>query len=92
MSGRTLGEPAFYAHALPEPPGFRKAADLPDGAIYHPDFGEFLLPYAAVRESATPEATLLAFLERTYAAAATTGDWNRTGLERPDYARIGGRS
>jgi len=41
-----------------------------------------VLPYDAVRESAEPERTLLAFVERTYAAAADLGKWDRAALER----------
>jgi hypothetical protein len=88
-AGLTLGEPAFYAYCYPEPPGFRDAVVLPSGAFYHPDFGEFLLPYDVMRRSARPDATLLAFFEGTYVAAATTGKWDRTALERPEFAQIG---
>ncbi len=43
--------------------------------------GEFLLPYDAVRLSPDPDATLLSFLESTYDAAATAGNWDRQALE-----------
>ena len=42
---------------------------------------EFILPYRAVRTAADPDATLLAFLQSTYEAAATTGNWDRATLE-----------
>jgi hypothetical protein len=43
---------------------------------------EWILPYDAVRQSPSPEATLTEFLESTYAAAATLGGWDRSALER----------
>ena len=46
------------------------------------EIGEFVLPYEAVRQSADPTATLLEFLESTYAAAADLGKWDRGALER----------
>ena len=40
--------------------------------------GEFVLPYEAVRTSPDPEATLMAFLDSTFEAAARLGDWDRS--------------
>jgi hypothetical protein len=40
------------------------------------------LPYDAVRRAENPDATLLEFLESTYAAAANLGKWDRPALER----------
>ena len=74
--------PAFYAYAYPEPPGFADAKVRPDGAFYSADLREFILPYARVRESATPDATLLEFLQSTYEAAADLARWDRAALER----------
>jgi hypothetical protein len=74
--------PAFYAYAYPPPPGFADAKVGPDGAFYSTDFGEFVLPYARVRESSTPDATLLEFFQSTYEAAANLGSWDRKALER----------
>ncbi len=75
-------EPAFYAYAAPEPPGFKTAAVRPGGAGYNAAFSEFILPYDAVRRSPSPSADLMAFLESTYSAGADLGHWNRTDLER----------
>ena len=72
----------FYAYARPEPPGFPKARIAPMFARYDEPMAEFLLPYEAVRTSADPEATLMAFLESTYGAAADLAGWDRTALER----------
>lgn len=73
--------PAFYAYAYPAPEGFAQAAVLPDEAEFHEGLGEFLLPYEAVRLSSEPEATLAAFLQSTYEAAARLGGWTRSELE-----------
>jgi hypothetical protein len=77
-----IGEPVFYAYAAPEPEGFKTAAIKPEGALYHPEFGEFFLPYERVRTAPSPAADLLAFLKSTYAAAADRAGWNRDELER----------
>ena len=73
---------AFYSYAYPEPPGFATAAVQPAGASYSQDLHEFILPYDAVRESASPDETLLQFLQTSYAAAAEAGQWDRRALER----------
>ena len=73
-------EAAFYSYAYPAPPGFRDAA-MPEGARFEAALGEFVLPYAIVREDADPDATLLAFLDATYEAAANAGGWDRASVE-----------
>jgi hypothetical protein len=75
-------EAAFYAYAAPEPAGFKAAAVKPAAAYYHQELSEFILPYEAVRTSASPTEDLRAFLRTTYDRAATLGGWNRTELER----------
>jgi hypothetical protein len=75
-------EPAFYAYAAPEPEGFSDASVEPAGAFYSKDFSEFILPYDAVRTSASPADALLAFLGSTYESGATLAGWNRPELER----------
>jgi hypothetical protein len=77
-----IGYPAFYAYAYPEPPGFANAQVGPEGAFYSADFREFILPYERVRESKTPDDTLLQFLQSTYEAAADLAKWDRPALER----------
>lgn len=77
-----LPMPLFYAYAYPEPPGFKGAAVRPAGAYYEASFGEFVLPYDAVRRAAAPDAVLLEFLQSTYEAAADLGRWNRQALEQ----------
>jgi hypothetical protein len=76
-------EPAFYAYAAPEPPGLKTASIQPDGAYYHSELSEFLLPYEAVRSAANPEAAIAAFIESTYSRAAALAGWDRAALERP---------
>jgi hypothetical protein len=89
--GGPVPYPAFYAYAVPEPPGFREAPALPAAASYHRDLGEFILPYAAVRSAERPEELLLAFLQSTYEAGADLGGWDRDALEvRRPRARSAG--
>lgn len=73
--------PAFYSYAYPTPPGFGEAAVAPDAAYFDKTLGEFVLPYDAVRRAPDPDATLMAFLESTYRAAADLGAWDRARLE-----------
>ena len=80
--GQGLGHPAFYSYAYPEPTGFATARVLPAAAAYSEEFGQFLLPYDAVRSAADPDAALLAFLQSVYEAAADGGGWKREELER----------
>jgi hypothetical protein len=83
--GQGLGVPAFYSYVYPEPDGYATARVRPDAAAYSEDFGQFLLPYDAVRTAADPDAALLDFLQSSYEAAADTAQWNRSELERaPD--------
>lgn len=75
-------EGVFYAYAYPEPAGYRTAPVEPDGARWDDDLAEFVLPYEFVRGAADPDAVLLAFLQSTYEAVATTATWDRDALER----------
>jgi hypothetical protein len=80
--GDGIEEPAFYCYAFPEPEGFSAAPVRPDAALYSQDLGQFILPYEVVRTSASPDATLLEFLQTTYEAAANLAEWDRASLER----------
>lgn len=73
---------AYYSYAYPEPAGFSRAAVKPSSAFYSAELREFILPYDSVRLSASPDDTLLTFLQSTYEAAADLGAWDRTALER----------
>jgi hypothetical protein len=85
--GGPVNEPAFYAYAAPEPPGLKTAGVGPAAAFYSQDLSEFILPYEAVRTSATPEADLQTFLHTTYDAAARLAAWDRDSLERAASAK-----
>jgi hypothetical protein len=74
--------PLFYSYAYPEPEGFPVANVRPVEAFYSPHLKEFILPYDAVREAASPDEALLAFAQSTYEAAADLGGWDRGALER----------
>ncbi len=74
-------EGAFYAYAYPEPAGFDRWSVAPAAARYDTGYGEFLLPYEAVRTADDPDAVLLDFLQSTYEAAAELAQWPRAALE-----------
>jgi hypothetical protein len=81
--GPALPEPIFYAYAYGAPPGYDAWPICPDAASFNKDFGEFILPYDAVRQAASPDALLLEFLESSYEGAAELARWDRAALERP---------
>ena len=66
----------FYSYAYPEPPGYAQTAIQPAAALYHPQLGEFVLPYEAMRQSPDPDQALLQFLQSTYDAAAHCAHWD----------------
>jgi hypothetical protein len=73
--GGGFEEAAFYAYAYPTPPGLAAAPVQPREAFWQPDLGEFLLPYAAVRQSAEPDVLVQQFLRSTFEAAAPLLAW-----------------
>src|SRR5215203_6005634 len=84
--GGPLAYPVFYSYAYPEPAGFADARVSPSEAFYSADFREFILPYDVVRQSASPDDTLLTFLQTTYEAAANLAGWDRAALDRDAHA------
>lgn len=80
--GGAIDYAAFYSYAYPLPEGFGTASMAPEAAFYHPELGEFLLPYDAVRAADNPDGMLQAFLQSTYEAAANGAGWQRAALER----------
>ncbi|MEO8630797.1 MAG: DUF5996 family protein [Betaproteobacteria bacterium] len=80
--GGAIDFPAFYSYAYPAPEGFADAQIKPAQAFFSKDFGEFVLPYDVVRTSASPDDTLLDFLQTTYEAAANLAHWDREALEQ----------
>lgn len=79
--GPALATPVFYAYAYPEPPGFASTPIRPEGAYYHAQLHEFVLPYELVRNAQSPDDMLMDFCQSTYVAAADLGKWNRAELE-----------
>lgn len=78
-------EGAFYSYAYPAPSGFAAYPVEPDAAYFSEEYGEFLLPYEAVRTADDPDYALARFLQTTYEAAAELGGWDRAALEdNPD--------
>jgi hypothetical protein len=75
--------PAFYSYAYPQPAGFSSAAIRPKEAFYSEKLSEYILPYDAVRISKDPDRVLMDFLQSTYEAAASAGNWDRAALECP---------
>lgn len=71
----------FYSYAYPEPAGFGARRMRPEAARYDAALREFVLPYDAMRQTPAPDATLLEFLQDSYAAAADLGAWDRDALE-----------
>jgi hypothetical protein len=80
--GGSVLAPAYYSYTAPEPPGFSKAPFPLHTAYYDPKMKEFFLMYDDARNSVAPRETLLDFLQRTYEAGASLGDWDRPSLER----------
>jgi hypothetical protein len=74
---------AFYAYAAPEPAGFPEAQVSPARAFYDSRLHEFFLMYDDVRRASSPRAALMEFLQSTYDAGASLGNWNREELEKP---------
>ena len=85
--GGPFPEAAFYAYAVPEPPGLKEAKVAPAVAFYDRAAGEFILPYEAMRLAADPDAALSAFVGSTYEQAATLAGWDRASLERAPVAK-----
>jgi Family of unknown function (DUF5996) len=73
---------AFYSYVYPEPEGYPTAPVRPAEAFYSTDLHEFILPYEAVRTSASPDDALMEFLQSTYEAGADLAKWDRAALER----------
>jgi hypothetical protein len=79
--GGAVDGPAYYAYTVPQPAGLREAPIRPDAARWSPELSEFILMYDDVRRSDSPEECLYAFLESTYEAGASLGQWDRGALE-----------
>lgn len=73
---------AFYAYSAPAPAGLGEAEVKPAEAFYSNEMSEFFLPYDAVRQSSSPESSLIDFCQSTYEAGASLAGWDRKALER----------
>ena len=80
----SVRDPAFYAYAAPEPPGFAAATVKPQVAQYRREISNFILPYESVRTAARPDEIVLAFFQSAYEAAADLAGWDRPTLDRPE--------
>jgi hypothetical protein len=68
------------------PPGrFCGSSNQPASAFYGKDLRQFIIPYDEVRNSQSPEDTLLDFMQTTYEAAAALAKWDRALLEDLRY-------
>ena len=81
-AGGPVSDAAFYSYTAPEPQGYSQYPVRPQEAFYHPELKEFILMYDDVRNAPSPERALHDFLESTYEAGATLGNWDRAALER----------
>ena len=82
MGSNDFPKAVFYAYAYPIHDGFSTHPVKPDAAYYSEEMGEYFLDYDSVRNAENPEELLMEFLQTTYDAAAESGDWNRSDLER----------
>jgi len=79
--GSSAMEALFYAYAYPTPAGFKDYPIQPQAAFYSAEMQEFIFPYEFVRQADNPDASVLAFLQSTYEAAATLGQWDDAALQ-----------
>jgi Family of unknown function (DUF5996) len=77
-----FGQAAFYCYAAPAPNGLEAAIIQPAKAGYDKALGEFIYLYDDLRREPSPEEALLTFLQSSYEAGATLGEWDRRLLER----------
>jgi len=79
-------EAAFYSYTAPEPVGLADTVSqgkiIPAKAFYSSEMKEFFLLYDDVRNSDSPETTLMDFCQTTYEAGANLAGWDRASLER----------
>jgi len=82
-----VAKPAFYAYVVPEPQGFKDASVQPDGAYYHRELGEFILPYEAVRSAVSPERAITEFVDSTSKPCWRVRGWSKSGFRQPQRKR-----
>lgn len=78
--GGAVEAPLFYSYTAPAPPGLEKEKIHP--GFYSSEMSEFVLPYDDVRQSSSPDESLLEFMQTTYEAGARLAQWDREALEQ----------
>jgi hypothetical protein len=73
-------EPAYYSYTAPAPDGLLDQPLAPATAAWDAAAGSAMLTYEAVRSSADPRATLLAFWQSSYLAGARAAGWDIADL------------
>ena len=58
---------------------------MPASAYWVDELGEFVLPLDAVRNAESPDDALLEFLQSTFDAAASLGDWDLDAHRRRHF-------
>ena len=77
-----LGKAAFYSYTAPAPEGLGEVKVQPEQAYYNAEMGLFLLLHEDLQNAASPDETLMNFLQSTYEAGANLANWDRPALER----------
>jgi hypothetical protein len=72
--------PFFYGYIFPQPAGAEQMTMAPAAVTWSQAFGEWILPYEAVRTSPEPATLLLQFLDALYARCVTSAGWNAADL------------
>jgi hypothetical protein len=79
--GGPVDHPLYYGYTVPMPAGLEMEKIQPAGAGWSPELSEFVMSYDDVRRADSPDEALYAFVESTYVAGATRGNWDRAALE-----------
>jgi hypothetical protein len=77
-------EPYYYGYVYPQPAACARIPMQPAATVWSDTIGEWVLPYAAVRTSGDPVASLSAFLDSVYGVCCDQSGWDRAALT---YAR-----
>jgi hypothetical protein len=80
--GGAVDSPLFYSYTAPAPAGLENAPIRP--GVYSTEMSEFIFPYDELRQSKSPDESLLEFMQSTYEAGARLANWDRASLERAE--------
>lgn len=77
--------PAFYSFIYPQPEGIEFSKIKPSSAHWDKSLGLFILDYADIHKSKTPDEDLLLFLNSAYEVEAQCAGWDKAllGTGRP---------